>query len=183
MGLNGQDLPEIRDDELTLSPAEPMDDADRAVLAHLAEVASLLDPMPDDLVERSLFAATLAGLEAEVMEVVQLSDTAAGVRSATAPAEGAPTEARTISFTHGDLTLMIQLSAERAGRIRVDGWIAVSTPSYTVELHRPGTAPEVTEADEDGRFSFPAVQPGAASLIVRRPEADGGAVSTPVIEL
>lgn len=183
MGLNGQDVPEIRDDELTISPAEPMDDADRAVLAHLSEVAGLIDPMPGDLVERSLFAVTLAGLEAEMMEAVHMSDPLAGVRSAAAPAEGVPTEARTISFTHGDLTLMIQLSAERAGRIRVDGWIAVSAPSCTVELHRPGTAPEVTEADEDGRFSFPAVDRGAASLIVRRPRSDGGAVSTPVIEL
>ncbi|GAB3160076.1 hypothetical protein GCM10027059_07350 [Myceligenerans halotolerans] len=181
MDLNGEDFPEIRDEELTLSPAEPMNGADRAVLAHLSEVAGLLDPVPGDLVERSLFAATLAGLEAEMMEAVHLPEPLAGVRSATA--EGVPTEARTISFTHGDLTLMIQLSAERAGRIRVDGWIAMSTPSYTVELHRPGAAPEATEADEDGRFSFPAVQPGPASLIVHRPEADGGAVSTPVIEL
>ncbi|MBE1874263.1 hypothetical protein IHE71_00870 [Myceligenerans sp. TRM 65318] len=160
-----------------------MDDADRAVLAHLADVADRIDPMPGDLVERSLFAATLAGLEAEMMEAVHVAEPLAGMRSATAPAEGVPTEARTISFTHGDLTLMIQLSAERAGRIRVDGWIAVSTPSYTVELHRPGADPETTEADEDGRFSFPAVRPGPASLIVRRPTSDGGAVSTPVIEL
>ncbi|MBO0608704.1 hypothetical protein J0911_06615 [Myceligenerans salitolerans] len=176
-------MPEVRDDELTLSPAEPLDDADRAVLTHLSEVAGRLDPMPDDLVERSLFAATLAGLEAEMMQAVHVSEPLAGVRSATVPADGVPTEARTISFTHGDLTLMIQLSAERAGRIRVDGWIAVPTPSCTVELHRPGVAPETTEADEDGRFSFPAVASGAASLIVRRPQADGGAVSTPVIEL
>jgi hypothetical protein len=183
MDLNGQDLPEIRDDELTHSPTEPMDDDDLAVLAHLAEVANLVDPMPDDLDERSLFAATLAGLEVEMMEAVHVAEPLAGVRSATAPTEGVPTEARTISFTHGDLTLMIQLSRERAGRIRVDGWIAVPTPSYTVELHRPGAEPESTEADEDGRFSFPSVEPGAASLIVRRPKSDGGAVSTPLIEL
>ncbi|GAB4084389.1 hypothetical protein GCM10028784_10190 [Myceligenerans cantabricum] len=183
MDLNGRNLPHIRDEELSLSPDEPLDDADLAVLAQLADVAGRVDPMPADLVERALFATTLAGLEAEMMEAVQLSEPLAGVRSAAAPTEDAPTEARTISFTHGDLTLMIQLSRERAGLVRVDGWIAVPTPSYTVELRRPGAELETTEADEDGRFSFPRVKRGAASLIVRRPEAHGGAVSTPVIEL
>lgn len=183
MGLN-RDFPEIRDDELDVSPTDPLDDADLALLAHLARVTDRMDPMPADLVERSLFAATLAGLEAEVMEMAHLPDTLAGVRSAAAaPAENAPVEARTISFTHGDLTLMIQLSPERAGQVRVDGWIAVPTPSYTVELLRPGAEPTRTDADEDGRFSFPAVVRGPASLIVRRPAADGGPVSTPVIEL
>ncbi|MBL0885388.1 hypothetical protein HGK34_03665 [Myceligenerans sp. I2] len=160
-----------------------MDDADRAVLARLAAVGGRVDPMPADLVERSLFAATLAGLEADVMEAVHLTEPSAGSRSSTVPADGVPTEARTISFTHGDLMLMIQLSAGRAGRVRVDGWIAVATPACLIELHRPGADPETTEADEDGRFSFPSVAPGAASLVVRRGKADGGAVSTPVIEL
>ncbi|GAA1850375.1 hypothetical protein [Myceligenerans crystallogenes] len=183
MDLNPR-VPEIGDDELDVSPAEPLDETDRALLAGLARVTGRMDPMPADLIERSLFAATLAGLEAEVMEVVQLPGALAGVRSsASAAAEDAPAEARTISFTHGDLTLMIQLSRERAGQVRVDGWIAVPTPSYTVELHRPGTEPTRTDADEDGRFSFPAVPHGPASLIVRRPAADGGPVSTPVIEL
>lgn len=181
--MNERRVPEIRDEELTVSPTAPLDDADRAVLAHLAEVGGRVDPMPSDLVERSLFAATLAGLEADMMEAVHLSEPLSGVRSSTVPTDGVPTEARTISFTHGDLTLMIQLSAGRAGRVRVDGWIAVATPSCPIELHRPGTDPETTEADEDGRFSFPSVAPGAASLVVRRADSDGGAVSTPVIEL
>lgn len=183
MGMN-RDLPEIGDDELDLPPDVPLDDTDRAVLADLARVTSAVDPMPSDLVERSLFAVTLAGLEAEMMDAVRMPEALAGVRSTAAtPTEDAPVEARTISFTHGDLTLMIQLSPERAGQVRVDGWIAVPTPAYTVELLRPGAEPEATDADEDGRFSFPVVEPGPASLVVRRPEADGGSVSTPVIEL
>ena len=51
------------------------------------------------------------------------------------------------------------------------------------------TEPLVVASDEDGRFSFDAVDRGLASLVVRRADeavaADGGAgaVSTPVIEI
>lgn len=40
-----------------------------------------------------------------------------------------------------------------------------------------------TTSDGDGRFVFDAVDRGPASLVVRRADGAGGAVSTPVIEL
>ncbi len=55
--------------EPTHSPDEPLDAVDLALLADLARIAEEIDPVPDGLVERSLFAITLAGLEAEVMEL------------------------------------------------------------------------------------------------------------------
>ena len=51
-----------------------------------------------------------------------------------------------------------------------------------VELHRPGSVSETT-SDDDGRFVFDAVDRGPASLVVRRADGAGGAVSTPVVEL
>lgn len=178
-------------EELGFDPDGVLDEVDLAVLARLARAAELVDPVPAGLVERSLFAATLAALEAEVMEIAYVETSLTGVRGDTLGGTGsdaAPVEARTITFTHSSLTIMIALSPADGGRVRVDGW-AAPAGVLSVELHRPGTDPAVVTSDEDGRFSFEAVDRGPASLVVRRAseavEADGGAgaVSTPVIEI
>ena len=76
---------------------------------------------------------------------------------------------------------MITLSARDDGQIRIDGW-AAPAGELTVELHRPDGMVS-TAADEDGRFVFDAVGPGPASLLLRTPEGEGNAVTTPIIEL
>ena len=78
---------------------DPLDASDVALLARLAELDERLDPVPDGLVERSLFAITLAGLESEVMELMVLEAPAGTVRS-----DAPPLETRTITFTHERLT-------------------------------------------------------------------------------
>ncbi|WP_251153525.1 hypothetical protein [Cellulosimicrobium sp. Marseille-Q4280] len=158
------------------SPDEPLDAVDVALLADLARIADELDPVPAGLVERSLFAITLAGLEAEVMELEYVQAPAMSVRG-----DAPPVEARTITFTSESVTVMISLSPAEGGRVRVDGWAAPAT-ALRVELHRPGSVTE-TASDDDGRFVFDAVDRGPASLVVRRADGTGGAVSTPVIEL
>lgn len=160
-------------------PADaPLDDTDLAVLAGLARAAALADPAPEGLVERSLFAVTLAGLESEVAEVMALHrvETLAGAVRGEAP----PAEARTITFTHDTLTVMIALSPSDDGRVRVDGWLAPAG-GLPVVLRQPA-GEQTTVADEDGRFSFSAVDRGPASILVR-PGDDGAVVTTPVIEL
>ncbi|ACZ29654.1 hypothetical protein Xcel_0615 [Xylanimonas cellulosilytica DSM 15894] len=165
-------------DSLTFPPDVPIDDIDLAVLASLARAVAATDPVPDGLVERSRFAMSLAALEQEVAEVMSMAsvETLAGaVRSASAPHE-----ARTITFTHDSVTVMIALSPSDEGGVRVDGWLAPAAP-LTVVLRQPGGEVS-TAADDDGRFSFAAVDRGPASLLVR-PDPDGTAVTTPVIEL
>ncbi len=162
--------------EPTHSPDEPLDAVDLALLADLARIAEEIDPVPDGLVERSLFAITLAGLEAEVMELEYVQAPATSVRG-----DAPPVEARTITFTSESVTVMISLSPTDDGRIRIDGWAAPAT-ALCVELHRPGVVSETT-SDDDGRFVFEAVDRGPASLVVRRADGAGGAVSTPVVEL
>lgn len=178
-----------KDDEavgdLSFDPKGILDRADGAVLTRLAHVVEAMDPVPDDLVERSLFAVTLAGLEADLMEAAYLDEPLAGVRGAAPTAradDAAPAEATTITFTHDSLTVMISLSASVGGRVRIDGWAAPAA-ALDVELHRPGGDVVTVASDEDGRFAFDAVERGRASLVVRRTDGSGGAVSTPVIEL
>jgi len=180
--------PERNDDEavghLSFDPKGVLDAGDGAVLTRLARLVESADPVPDDLVERSLFAITLAGLEAEMMEAVYLDTPLAGVRGAAAARadDTAPTEAKTITFTHDSLTVMISLSPAPGGKVRIDGWAAPAA-GLSVELHRPGADVVTVASDEDGRFAFEAVDRGRASLVVRRTDGGAGAVSTPVIEL
>ncbi|WP_425955053.1 hypothetical protein [Xylanimonas sp. McL0601] len=162
---------------MTYASDAPLDDGDVAVLERLAHAVGELDPVPDGLVERSLFAMTLAALEAEadVMTMQHVDTLAGAVRG-----DSAPVEARTITFTHDTLTVMVALSASDAGLVRIDGWLAPAAP-LVVELRQP-VGDRSTTADADGRFSFDAVDRGPASLLVR--PADGGSpVVTPVIEL
>src|SRR5690606_21563397 len=166
----------IMSTEPTHSPDEPLDAVDLALLADLARIVEEIDPVPDVLVVRSLFAITLAGLEAEVMELEYVQVPEMSVRG-----DAPPVEARTITFTSESVTVMISLSATDDGRVRIDGWAAPAT-ALRVELHRPGTVSE-TASDEDGRFVFDAVDRGPAILVVRRADGAGGAVSTPVVEL
>ncbi len=158
---------------------EPLDGTDVALLTRLGHLVAASDPVPDGLVERSLFAMTLAGLEAEVMELQLVEAPAGSVRG-----EAPPLEARTITFTHERLTVMIALSAADDGEhVRVDGWVAPAGDGLAVELRQPGGT-RATTTDADGRFVFEAVDRGPGSLLVRPAEGDAAApVSTPVVEL
>ncbi|MDO8143197.1 MULTISPECIES: hypothetical protein [Isoptericola] len=151
----------------------PLDASDAALLARVAELDDRLDPVPDGLAERALFAMTLAGLETEVMELQVVEAPVGSVRSE------APVETRTITFTHERLTVMIALSVgSAAGTVRVDGWMAPAEV-LQVELRRPdGT--RATLSDADGRFVLDDVPRGPASLLVHQGETP---VTTPVIEL
>ncbi|SKC48179.1 carboxypeptidase-like regulatory domain-containing protein [Krasilnikoviella flava] len=156
---------------------EPLDERDLAVLDRLGRAVQVVDPVPESLVERSLFAMTLARLEAEIMELQQIEAPAGSVRG-----DAPPLEARTITFTHERLTVMIALSADDDGaHVRLDGWVAPAA-TLVVELRQPG-GERTTTADDDGRFAFTAVDRGPTSLLVRLPDGGDVTVATPVIEL
>ncbi|GAA4736401.1 hypothetical protein GCM10023216_32060 [Isoptericola chiayiensis] len=153
---------------------QAFDASDAALLARVAALDERLDPVPDGLTERSLFAMTLAGLEAEVMELQVVEAPVGSVRS------DAPVETRTITFTHERLTVMIALSAGGdRDTVRVDGWLAPAAP-LAIELRRPDEDPRTTTSDEDGRFVIDDVPRGPASLLIRQGETP---VTTPVVEL
>lgn len=160
-------------DETTSGADTPMDASDLALLEDLARVLGTVDPVPDGLVERSLFALTLEGLNAEVMKLHR-EEPAFAVR-------GEPTrvEVRTITFSSDPVTVMVSLSEGETG-VRIDGW-AAPAERYVIQVYGPDGFTS-TESDEEGCFVFPDVPPGPASLVLRR-AAGGPVVSTPVIGL
>lgn len=161
-------------------PSDPLDQEDREILADLARIVTRLDPVPDGLAERALFALTLEGLHAEVMELHRVDAPALALRGDDW-ADTAAVEARTITFSTDSVTVLVSLSAGPAGGVRIDGWSAPAT-RFAVELYRPDGCTG-TESDDEGCFVIPEVAPGPASLVLRRIDGAGPTVSTPVIEL
>ena len=153
-----------------------LDARDLEVLDRLRGVLDAADPVPDDLVERSLFGLTLEGLHAQVMDLRTLEAPALAVRCE------ATVEARTITFTAEPVTVMVTLSPAPSGGVRVDGWAAPAA-RYAVRLLRPGGAVDEVESDDDGSFVLPDVPHGPAGLVLHAVDGDGPGVSTPVIEL
>jgi hypothetical protein len=167
-----------------MSPTDPaaelLDDLDDAILRALRESCEELDPMPDSVVQRSLFALAIQeDLDAEVFRLAEQQR-----EPALAGARGGGEEARVVTFDSDSLTIMIRIS-QQAGAVRIDGWLA---PPQTcrVELR---TGAEVLRApvDEEGRFVLDAIPRGLAQLAVRLGEAlTGGSeqsILTPAIVL
>ena len=163
------------------SSQEPTQASDLAILADLGRIVAQVDPVPDGLVERSLFALTLEGLHAEVMELRRVDAPALALRGESEWTGTASVEARTITFSADSVTVLVALSVVPSGAVRIDGWTAPAT-RFVVELYRPdGVTGSVS--DDDGRFVIPDVPPGPASIVLRRADGTGHAVSTPVIDL
>ena len=140
-----------------------IDERDEEVLGLLRECQEVLDPMPDSVVQRSLFAIALQDLDAEVFRLVEQHGLdMAGVRGE---------EARVVTFDSDSLTVMIRISQQNS-TVRIDGWLA-PPESCRVEL-RTGERVISTGADEEGRFVLDAIPRGLAQLVVRR----GGSLTT-----
>lgn len=148
---------------------------DARLLAELAGVVELVDPVPDGMVDRIRFAMDLDDLEFEVARW-QRADQLAGVRGSTAP--------DTITFTVGDLTVMVSLAPATSGN-RFDGWLVPGGP-HTVEVRVEGHDPVTTAADEGGRFALDDVPRGITQIVVHLAQRDGQrrrSVVTPTIVL
>lgn len=159
------------------NPADlPFDDEDQVILDRLAEVYALLDPPPADLDERVSFAVALAGVDAEVARLSDLLTVGSGARGTE--------RTRTITFDAQSRTVMITVTDQADGLVRVDGWLAPGA-ALRVELRMPEPAqPRIVIADPAGRFAFGGVPHGIAQLLVH-PAADdvGPRVVTPAFSL
>jgi len=148
---------------------------DVQLLAELAEMLDIADPVPDDLADRTRFAIDLANLDIEVARWARI-DELAGVRGRAGPS--------TITFTVQDLTVMVTL-APAAHRHRFDRWLVPGGP-HKIEVRVDGQGSTITAADEGGRFALPDVPAGLTQIIVHLADPAGQrarTVVTPAIVL
>lgn len=151
-----------------------LDEGDDALLAMIRRDLEATDPPPAGLVDRIAFAMTVAGLEAEVAELVAEPTTVA-VRTATYE------RASTITFASSGLSVMVTIAPGGYRIWTVRGWLSV--PSAEVEL-RERTRSHSTVSDSEGRFVFEGIEAGTVHLVIRRLDgSDALPVITPGIEL
>lgn len=166
-------------DPVLASAAQPLDERDEELLRLLRECHEQVDPMPDSLVQRSLFALAVEDIDAEVLRLAeQYRPAGSGARGA----EGE--EARVVTFDSDSLTIMIRIS-QRIDGVRIDGWLA-PPQVCRVELRSAQRTLGAT-VDAEGRFVLDAIPRGLAQLVVRLGEAltggCGPSILTPAIVL
>lgn len=166
-------------DPVLASAGEPLDERDEELLRILRECLDELDPMPESLVQRSLFALAVEDIDAEVLRLAeQYRPAGAGTRGAQGE------EARVVTFDSDSLTIMIRIS-QQLDSVRIDGWLA-PPQVCRVEL-RSGERTLGAAVDAEGRFVLDAIPRGLAQLVVRLGEAltggCGPSILTPAIVL
>ncbi|HTZ42520.1 MAG TPA: hypothetical protein VMB79_01545 [Jatrophihabitans sp.] len=155
---------------------EPMDSVDAEILARTAVLYERLDPVPADLVDQLRFAISLEALEFELAVLVVDADRLLSVRT-----EQTST-VQTLTFTCDALTIMVNVGSEGPGHKRIDGWLAPGSAGR-VELHQSNRV-LTADADPDGRFAFPTVEPGLTRFVVRlAPEDRHAPVATTMVEI
>ena len=160
-------------------PAGELDTTDLAMLTEVAATLDLVDPVPDDLVERMQFALALDEVYDEVAQMVRVLDDALSVRTQLTDA----TRTETITFSAERLTAMVTLSASAPGRVRIDGWVS-PTGVRRIGLRMQGVDDEV-HTDESGRFVAEGLREGFVQLVFHPlgPDDDGGLVVTPLFKM
>lgn len=136
-----------------------LDARDMTVMAALARLYDDVDPVPHDLVERSMFTVAWAEVEDELAHLVDASDARApaGVR-------GNAGQARSMTFASDDATLTVMVTAMGRERRRLDGWIE-SPATVTARVRLVG---EVREAavSQDGRFELTDLPAGMVQVML-----------------
>jgi hypothetical protein len=151
---------------------EPLDELDLRLLAGVRELWEDADPMPPTLVDQIRFAIQLEDVDLEVMRIREQE----GLVDARSAAE----QGRLITFDSESLTIMVNVSPEPGGTIRLDGWLTPPA-EHPIEV-RTRNGPLTTTSDAEGRFAVSGVPHGMVQVLVRT-LGRSRTVSTPAIEL
>jgi hypothetical protein len=159
---------------------EQLDELDQSILDKVRTMHDLLDPPPGDLNERTKFAIRLSNLDVEVSRLYEDSgfDTVgAGARSIE--------KIRTVTFETETLTIMMTVTEQGEGLVRVEGWLAPPGPQR-VELRVSDTpdgrgVSRYTIPEPSGRFVFDGVAGGWAQLTVYRGPGESVVLTSPLM--
>lgn len=145
--------------------------ADQELLGSLRRMWEERDPAPTDLADLVSFSLELESFDVDLLRLVERTFAPAGTRAEECT--------RTVTFSSESLSVMIIIDSDLADAIRVDGWISEGG-FLRVGLRRTDSE-RLTDADEDGRFSFDAVPPGFAQLVFHPTEGAGVALGRVVV--
>jgi hypothetical protein len=151
---------------------EPLDELDLRLLAGVRELWEDADPMPATLVDQIRFAIQLEDVDLEVMRIRE--------QEGFATSRSAAEQGRLITFDSESLTIMVNVSPEPGGTIRLDGWLTPPAEHPIEVRNRNGTL--TTTSDAEGRFAVSGVPHGMVQVLVRT-LGRSRTVSTPAIEL
>ena len=139
---------------MTINIAPPEDN--RELFARIRRLWSILDPVPDGLVDDILvlIATEDLGDEYALLTLVEHSDHLAGIRGLS--------DSRTLEFTDGAVTILLRISPAAPGQRRIDGWLSpASTATLRLAL---GVDERAVQASPEGRFVFADVPEGRARM-------------------
>jgi hypothetical protein len=159
---------------------EQLDELDLSILDQVRAAHDLIDPLPDDLNDRTKFAIRLSNLDVEVSRLYEDS----GVGAVGAGARSIE-KIRTVTFETETLTIMMTVTEQGDDRVRVEGWLAPPGPQR-VELRISETpdgrgVSQYTAPEPSGRFVFDAVAAGWARLTVYRGPGESVVVTSPLM--
>lgn len=169
-GFDWDDTPDPDADSALL----PMDRADLRILVDLQAIFDAVDPMPEMLPELVLFGLDAHDLEAEFARLIE-SELAVAGAAGTRSVE----HARRVTFASDNLTVMVVVSPQRDGKVRLDGWAAPGGRLHA-EL-RVGDSTLTAECDETGRFVFDEVPAGPAQLVLHPTLDSDPSLTLPVV--
>src|SRR5690554_5957891 len=138
---------------------------DEPLLSDLSSLFRAIDPVPEGLVEMSLFAITIEQLRADMLELEHVETPELAARSSEA-GEREVVRTGTITFACEPVTVMINLSESPTGGMCVDGWVAPAA-QYRVEIYQPGSRVAV-DSDDAGAFVIFDVPEGPTCFALRR---------------
>lgn len=150
---------------------QPMDEQDAAILASVADLFEALDPPPPSLDDSVLLALSLSDMDAELATLFQAG--APVLRAVEAEA------IKTVTFTSSAMQLMVSVSEESPGSLRVDGW--VTGGGVDVALYQ-GNKPRWTVSDPNGRVAWREVPHGRIRFLIQPMAPGSKPVLTPVVE-
>ena len=152
----------------------PMDAVDLDLLAEIAKIYDVLDPMPAILPDVVLFALEATDFDAEMARLVESELALSGTRG-----EVEVEHARRVTFTSDHLTVMVAVEPHGSGSARLDGWAAPGA-GLRVDV-RAGDRTLTTQCDADGRFGFDAVPLGPVQLTLTPTVDSDPSVTVPVV--
>jgi hypothetical protein len=124
------------------------------------------DPMPSGLAERALVALGMEDLDAqyELLHLVERTRELTGAR--------ADSEALTVVFSGGDLSLMLRISPLGDRERRLDGWISPARAARVIVRQQDATWD--SSADALGRFEIARMPTGLSRIELSAASDNGG---------